>query len=397
MRSAVSLPRGPVDLKKAIKTDPRRFFSDEEVAKSKSYQRPLQYARLAGSAVSLAFLLAFITFGVAGKAIDAVGANSWPLQLLVVMFTFVLASEIVSMPISIWAEFGHEKKWGFSTQTPGTFVGDQLKGLLIGGVILSILFIPLWALIRSTELWWLLGAGVFMLFSVVLAFLFPIVILPMFNKFTPLDREELKAKLASLATAGGVSISDYLVMDASKRTKKDNAFFAGLGKTRRVVVYDNLLQMPEENVEVVVAHEIGHWRRGHIKKQMVIGIFSSILLFLGVHLLTRPGSALLDWAGVSTLRDPQAFPLVLLIFGAITLVTRYFSAWVSRWFEREADLDALELTGNPAAYTSLWKNMSSRNLPDLDPSAWERMKASHPPIAERMAFADEWEKARGAS
>ncbi|HLF69807.1 MAG TPA: hypothetical protein VI541_02495, partial [Actinomycetota bacterium] len=219
-----AFPKVPWSLRKPIKANPRDHFSAEELEKSKSYQRPLQYVGLAGSIISTAVGLTLV-----GTKIFPTWAEKsslgWPLQLVAVIAAIILVTQVISLPLGIWAEFGHERKWGFSTQTPGRYAGDQLKGLLLGVVLLSILFIPVWMLIRSTELWWVFGGLIFMAFSVFVAFILPVVIMPIFNKFTPLEDESLRTRLADLATKAGVSISDYQVMDASKRTRKDNAFF----------------------------------------------------------------------------------------------------------------------------------------------------------------------------
>ncbi|MEO7804545.1 MAG: M48 family metallopeptidase [Actinomycetota bacterium] len=377
-----------MNLTSPIPARPEDFFSAEEVGKSKSYQRPLQYVRIVSGFLSLLFILAFITFKVAPSF------DPWYLQLVAVIFVVIVLSTLVGLPLDIWVEFSHERKWGFSTQTPARFAVDQVKGILLGTVLLSVLFIPLWALIRSTPLWWLWGGLVFMIFSVGLAFLAPILLIPIFNKLTPLENEELKTKLMSLAKKGGIAISGFQVMDASKRTKKDNAFFAGMGKTRRVVLFDNMLEYPHEHIEVVVAHEIGHWKRGHIRKQIALGVVTSVVIFGAVALAMKDSSPLLDWAGVASAGDPASLPLFLLIFSAVGSIMGVITSWFSRWYEREADLAALELTASPDAYVALWRNMTGRNLPDLDPSWWARIKASHPPIAERMAFAEVWRKGR---
>lgn len=375
-------------LTRPIPARPEDFFSAEEVAKSKKYQRPLQYSRLLSGFLSLVFILAFITFEASPRL------EPWPLQILVVVFAVIALGTVVGLPIDIWVEFSHERKWEFSTQTPRLFAADQVKGILLGTVLLTLLFIPLWALIRSTGLWWLWGGLVFMVFSVGLAFVTPILLIPIFNKLTPLQDESLKARLGTLAEKGRIAISGYQVMDASKRTRKDNAFFTGMGKTRRVVLFDNMLVYPPEHVEVVVAHEIGHWQRGHIRKQIALGVLTSVVIFGAVAFAMKDGSALLDWAGVKDAEDPASLPLFLLIFSAAAAVMGIAGSWFSRWYEREADLAALELTEAPDAYTALWRNMTGRNLPDLDPSWWHRIRASHPPIAERMAFAEVWRNSR---
>lgn len=383
------------DLKRPIAADPYRYFTKEEVEKSRAYQRPLQVTRIAGSMIQLALLVTFVWGQLGQKVIEVAGTEAWYLQLLWVNFVYLLLSDILSAPLDLWTTFKHEQRWGFNKQTPKIWIADKIKSTILNNVLFGALLIGVWWGIRSTELWWLLGAVGAILFAVVLTALAPSVIMPIFNKFTPLDREDLKADLARIAEKAGVNISDYKVMDASKRTTKDNAFFAGMGKTRRVVLFDNLLSQPPGCIGVVVAHEIGHWRRKHLVKGISVATLSIIAAFATVKWASA-SSALLDQAGLDSIRDPAALGFFLLFFGAPFVITRYVTSWFSRWFERQADLDALDLTGDVDSYRQLWRNFTTRNLPDLDPAWWERIKLSHPPIAERIAFAEAWESARSS-
>jgi STE24 endopeptidase len=346
--------------------------------------------------LNLGLLLVVISTHAAPKLIDALGTTSWVVQLVVVFAAMLAAFAVVDLPVSIWAEFSHEKKWGFSTQTPGRYVGDFFKGLILGTVIQAPLALALYWLMRTTDLWWLFGWAVFFAFSIVLALLFPVVIMPMFNKFTPLEDEELSSRLQNLAESVGMKVKGVQVMDASKRTKKDNAFFAGLGRTRRVVVYDNLLAQSHAVIASVVGHELGHWRRRHIASSMALGTITSLLLFVAMKVVTG-WEPVLDWAGVSDVSDPGSLPVVVLIFSAVGSATGLISAWFSRAHERQADLDALEITQDYDAFVETEHGLSTRNLTDLAPSWLRYVKASHPPPAERLRLAELWREAQSSA
>ena len=379
----------PMNTYKRIQADPARYFATDEVQKAKDYQRPLTFARAISLALNAAFLIAVISTGAADKVADAVGSDSWVLRLIVIVAALTLAGLVIDLPISIWTTFVHERKWEFSTETPKSFIGDLVKSLVLGIIIQVLLFMALWWLIRTTDLWWIYGWAVFFAFSVLLAFLLPIVIMPIFNKFTPLEDEELSARLRGLAEGVGMHVSGVQVMDASKRTRKDNAFFAGLGKSRRVVVFDNLLSQPAAVIASIVAHELGHWRRRHITKGVIMGTITSLTLFAALKFVSTWDLAL-DWAGLDGVRDPAALPLVLAVFSIVNAVISLLQAWISRAHERQADIDALEITDDREAFAETHRGLSTRNLIDLAPSWWSYVRASHPPPAERLRLGEVW-------
>lgn len=385
-----------MNIYKRVKADPADWFSADEVRRAKDYQRPLTVVRIVNSIVSIGLLAAIISTHASGKVADGVGADGWWLRLLVVLGFLLLVDSILDIPFDLWREFSHERKWGFSTQTPGGFVADLVKGFAVIYVMFGVLMLALWALIRTTSLWWLFGWGVFFLFTVVLAFLGPVVLMPLFNKFTPLDNEGLAERLRALARKAGLSISEVQVMDASKRTRKDNAFFAGLGKTRRVVLYDNLLEQPDSSIETVVAHELGHWRRRHIRVLLVVGTVLSFLLFYLMNVVTSWEPAL-RWAGVTSLEDPAALPLLLVVLIGGQMLLQYAQAWLSRALEREADLEALRLTGDAEAFTTMMRGLSTKNLSELAPSQLTYLRLDHPPAAERLEIAKQWSAVSASS
>lgn len=378
-----------MNLFRPVPNDPRDWFSDEEVEKAKAYQRPLTYLRLGKGAVALAALLAILVTEAAPSLADALVGDTWPLRLLVTLGLLLVVFTVLDLPFGIYETFVHDRRWGFSTETPGGFALDEVKGLAVGVVLYGGLLLALWAVIRTTTLWWLAGWAVFFAFSVVLAFLGPVILMPIFNKFEPLSDEEMAEDLVGIARRGGVDVSGVQVMDASKRTRKDNAFFAGLGRTRRIVLFDNLLETPKRAIECVVAHEVGHWRRGHIRRQIALGA----VLTLGVFVVLRAvvgWEAALDLAGVTGIEDPASLPLVALVFVGMSQLIGRIQKWFSRAYERQADVEALELTRDPAAFMEMMRSLTTKNLMDVAPSRWAYLNANHPPPAERMALAVSW-------
>jgi STE24 endopeptidase len=392
MTTATTVERIPaISVYRRLKANPADYFSPEEISRSRAYHRPHNRLNLISSVIGILMIVAIIWLKVGPRLIDAVGVSAWPLQLFVVVSALIVISLILRLPVAIYRTFVHEKKWGFTTQKPGVFVSDQIKGLVIALTLLNALFIIMWAIIRATDLWWLLGAVVLMLFSVIIVAIAPIVIIPLFNKLTPIEDDDLRTHLRELAKRGGIEVADVLAMDASKRTRHDNAFFTGLGKTKRVVIFDNMVGWDRNLVDVVIAHEVGHWRHRHLISSILIGTVTSFLVFVGLKFLME-WQAVLEWAGVTGVEDPGVIPLFILAFGLGSAITSLIDSWVSRAHERQADLFALNLIRSPAAFTKVWREFQEKDIADLSPSWWKRMNGSHPPVFERIAFGELWEK-----
>jgi STE24 endopeptidase len=369
--------------------EPEDWFSAEEIAKAKAYVRPLTRLNMVERALGLAVLIALIWTHAVPELLEGLGITNWVGRLLVALAVVQIVELAISVPFAAYRELRYDKRWGFSTQTPGGFVSDLVKQLALGLVIGVVLLVPLWVLIRSTGLWWVYGWMVMGLFVVGLGLLAPVLIMPLFNKFTPLEDGELRAELLDLARQVVADISEIQVSDASRRTRKDNAFVAGMGKTRRLVLYDTLLPRPREQVRTVAAHEIGHWKRRHVVRIIPVIV---LLLFtnFGVLRLVLGWDAALRWAGVEGIEDPAVLPLFLLVFPLASAVTGLVSAWVTRAGEREADLFALEVTRDDAATAAMLRALHTDNLADLTPSWWKRATSAHPPAAERLAMCAAW-------
>jgi STE24 endopeptidase len=372
---------------------PDDWFSAEEIARAKAYVRPLSRLNLVERILGGAVLVALIWTEAVPRLLDEWGVDNWVGRLVVAALVVQAAEMLVTVPFGAYRELGYDRRWGFSTQTTGGFVSDTVKNLVLGLVISAVLLVPLWALIRSTELWWLLGWLVMGVFVVGLGLLAPVLIMPLFNKFTPLDDAELRDDLMGLARQVDADITEIQVSDASRRTRKDNAFVTGLGSTRRLVLYDTLLPRPRAQVRTVAAHEIGHWKRRHVARIIPV-IVVLLLANFAVLRLVLGWDAALDWAGVDSLDDPAALPLFLLVFPAASAVTGLVSAWFTRAGEREADLFALEVTEDPEATAAMLRALHTDNLADLAPSWWKRATAGHPPAAERLAIVAAWSASR---
>jgi STE24 endopeptidase len=313
------------------------------------------------------------------------------LQLALVFVGLEAVLLVIDVPLDIWVDFVHDRRWELSTQAPSTFVADQVKSLLLSTVLGLALLVPVYALIRSTSWWWLIGWLLVTGLGVLLGFLFPVVIAPVFNRFEPLDDQELASRLGAVADASGVPIAGVLVADESRRSRRDNAYVSGLGATRRVVLYDTILDHPPALIEQVVAHELGHWRHHHLRQQIPVLAVTTLVVF-GVLRIIAGWQELFAWLGLQGLGDPAALPLLLLGAQFGSLVTGLVTAWLSRAQEREADLDALDVLARPDDMVEMLRRLHVKNLSDLDPGRLQRVRASHPPAAERMAFARAWHK-----
>jgi STE24 endopeptidase len=378
-----------------IPADPADWFEPAEVQKAKDYQRPLNVARAIDLVISVASLAIVVFAHIAPRLADALGfgTGSWVLRLIVPLVIVFAALAIIDLPLSIWTTFSHEKKWGFSTETPGGFAADQVKNFVLNLVLSIPLLLAVWWLIRHTALWWLYGWAVFFGFSGLLAFLYPIVIAPIFNKFKPLEDEALGTRLTTLANGQGMQIKSIQVMDASKRTRKDNAYFTGFGKTKQIVLFDNLLTQSPAVIESIVGHEIGHWKRRHLVRALVVALFTSFVMFLILHFVLT-SKTILGWGGVKSVTDPAAWPILFATFGVVFPITGLLTSWMSRAFERQADVFALDVTNDYDAFVETEHGLSTRNLIDLAPSWWRYVRLSHPPPAERLELGKLWKAGR---
>ncbi len=366
-----------------------QIFDSEQVERARRYHRPAYLARVAGIALGL-LVLGALSFGGLGDWLFAlVDGLAWWGEAVAFSALVALVGSLVATPIAFWRGYLHERRWGFSTQTLGGWATDRAKGIAIG-VVLTV--IPMLGLIASVHVfpsWWPVVAalgGAAIVF--VLTFLAPVLLEPVFNRFAPLRDDDLAEDLRQLADRAGVPVRDVLVADASRRTTKHNAYVSGIGKTRRVVLWDTLLDRgaPGE-VRLVVAHELGHRRFRHVAIGTAIGMAGTALFVLGLWLLFQ-WAELLAAIGADGPGDPRVIPFVLFAGTVAELVLRPFGLALSRRWERDADRFSLELTGDPEAYEATHRNLALSNLGDLDPPKVAYLFFfSHPTAQERLAAA----------
>src|SRR5438309_2460578 len=378
---------GDLNLYRRLPADPRAWFTDDEIARAGAYRRPLRRVGLAESLLGLALLVAAVATHAAGRVQRDLGSASWLLQVVGVVSAVVVAGALLGLPFGAW-RLAYERRWGFSHQTARGWAADRAKELALSLVLLNAAALGFFALVRATPGWWLFAWAGAVVLSVVLVAVAPTVLAPLFNRFRPLDDPWLSERAVELGRRLGVRIRQVLVMDASRRTAKHNAYFTGLGRTKRVVVWDTLLADYDRSATVVVlAHELGHWRRRHVQRLLVLTAAAMLPGFFVLHWLL--GSArVAAWAGIGGAGDPAAAPLALLALVAMQVLWLPVTLWLSRAWERQADLDAVTLSEDPASFRSMQRDLAVKNLSDLAPSRWGYALASHPPAAERMALAE---------
>jgi STE24 endopeptidase len=382
--SVTTSPAGPRSAQLAA-----RFFSQEEIERSRAYHRPLYPLFVASTGGSLAFL-ALASFTSLGKWLAA-PVDELPRWAYALSYTAIVVTvgALLRLPVAYWRGYRYEHKWGFSTQRLGAWLLDWLKGLAVQVVLLSLVILGLVELVAAMHgAWPLLAAPAAALLITLLSFVQPVVLEPLFNKFKPLEDREFAQTLMDLAERAGTPVRDILVADASRRTRKENAYVSGLGRTRRVVVYDTLLHRgsPHE-VELIVAHEIGHRKDRHMTWWTILGAVGTMVAVLALWLLLRSDSVL-DAISANGAADPRIAPFVLLVADALELAAMPFVTAISRRWEAAADRFGIRLTGDAEGYAEMAKNLGTANLADLTPPRpVYYLLFTHPSIPERIQAA----------
>jgi STE24 endopeptidase len=308
---------------------------------------------------------------------------TWPGAVFILLAGGLLS--LPSLPFEWWEQFRLEEKFGFNKSTVRLWIADKIKGV----VLMFVIGFPLlWALLSLVDLvgqnWWLWGFALVFGFQLLMLILYPKLILPLFNKLTPLPEGELRARLMALGDRTGFRANTIEVMDGSKRSGHSNAFFTGFGRFRRIVLFDTLIaQLSAEELEAVLAHEIGHYRRGHIPRMIVL---SAVMLFAGFAALAWLARS--PWFNEAFEFPPGELAPTFLLFGLLSgLVTFWFAPLtnlLSRKHEYEADAFARNAMGGPAAMIGALCKLAQKNLTNLTPHPWfSGFYYSHPTLVER--------------
>ena len=353
---------------------------------AKAYNRIKLAAGITSSLLSLALLAVLVTTP-GGRSIagwcSSLSGNPYGALLLFACSAGVLQSA-VTLPLSWFSGYLVEHRFALSNQSLLEWAWERLKGLALGGPIAAGVFCILYfCLGRFGSLWWLPVGIVLTLISVVLVRIAPVLIMPLFYRFTPIVDGTLRERIVRLCESAGVRVEGVFSFNLSKNTRKANAAFTGIGRSRRIILGDTLVNnFSEEEIETVFAHELGHYRFGHIRTGLLTGTVST---FAGLYLAAR----LYAWSAAalhfSSLTDLGALPLLGIWLTLFGLLTSPLGNMISRHHERQADAYAVRTTGNREAFASALRKLSEMNLADPAPHPLvEFMFYSHPPIAKRI-------------
>lgn len=322
--------------------------------------------------------------------------NSWVASLNLtfifsgwLFFMFLsFAGELLSMPFSLYNTFRIENKYGFNTMTFRLWISDFIKSIIISTITLSLVIITgLYIIQSSPQYWWLMIWGFLLIFGIFMMYISPYVIEPLFNKFTPVDDEPLKERIINLTEKAGIHASRILKIDASKRSRHTNAYFTGIGKTKRIVLFDTLLHgMNHDEIISVLAHEIGHWKRKHLLKTLLsLEAFSFVSLYISYRLIQSDLLARLFHITNETIF--VKFVIIAFLYGIISIAFKPVMNIFSRRHEREADRTSFELTGSADNMVSALVKLSRENLSNLYPHPlYIILYYSHPPVVERIRY-----------
>jgi STE24 endopeptidase len=357
-------------------------FTPAQIARANAYTDPARHLAWASLAVSLVVTLV-LGFTPLGAHLVARLRGWWWVRVLLAVLMLALIGRLVTLPFAI---IGHHRSldYGLSDEAWGPWAVDQVKGLLLSVVISGLLLLVLVGCARTWSRAWPAVAGVVLGGLVMLgSFVYPVLVEPAFNQFTPLPDGPLRSQILQLAAEEHVHLDDVLVADASRRTTTLNAYVSGYGSTRRVVLYDTVVRdLPRDQVLAIVAHELGHARHDDVLSGSILAALGTTLgiglLALVVPLVRRrPGA----------LRDPTVVPLVAALVAIGTLLSSPVNNGLSRLIETRADVDSLQTTRNPAAFIDMQRELALHSLSDQPPVWSQFWFGSHPTTLERIAIA----------
>ncbi|HYP19149.1 MAG TPA: M48 family metallopeptidase [Chloroflexia bacterium] len=365
--------------------DPERQRTAREYA---GIKRRLFFVDLA-LAILLVLALLFLGWSVGVRDwAESISDGPW---LVVALYSVALGAgyTLLSLPLGFYAGHVLPHRYGLSTQSLGGWASDTVKELAISAVFgLGAMEVLYWLLRSLPEWWWIVMAGMAWLFMVAMTQLAPVLLMPLFYKFRPLEDAELVARLTRLAESAGAKVRGVYVMDMSSRTTAANAMLTGLGSTRRIILGDTLLSnYTYDEIETVLAHELAH----HVHNDLPKGLAAEAAI-----LLASMGAAalLLNWGvpafGFRGIDDVAALPLFIVALAVVGIVAMPVGNFLTRRMERAADRYAIRTTGKPHAFRSVMLKLAGQNLAEAEPPAWVRVLfQSHPTIAERVASAEE--------
>lgn len=376
--------------------DPTAGLSPAQVDRAEAFAALLRPASLFSLALGLAVAAALGLTPLGGRLVRAVAApfgGGWVWQVLLGVIALTVLGRLVTLPVSAYAEMVRHR-YGLSTRSWGLWLRDVGVATAIDATLTGVGLLALvWLARRAPRTWWAWAALGAAGLVVVGSFLWPVLMEPAFNRFQSMPDGQLRSDLLALAEENGTPVQDVLVSDASRRTTTLNAYVSGFGSTRRIVVYDTVLdRLPDAQIESIVAHELGHVAADDVLTGTLAGALGAAAGVAALGWLVSTG-ALLRRSGADSPGDPRIVPLVLFLLAVGTLLSTPLQNLVSRQIEARADVHALDLTGDPGAFVDMQRGLAETNLSDPDPPAvWQWFFGSHPTTAERIVLARDWER-----
>ncbi|MFI6511395.1 M48 family metallopeptidase [Streptosporangium sp. NPDC050855] len=376
-----------------VAPSPERDFTAEQIARSQAFDALVSVPAYLSLGLTLVVAGVLVATPLGARLADRL-RGPWWLRVLLGVLVISAAVAALRWPLGMWSET-YLREYGLSTQQWPAWSADRVKSAGVGTALTAIMVLAVVALARRYRRWWIpASAGVFAL-TLGASFAYPVLIEPIFNDFRPMEAGKLRDDLLAMAARDGVPVEDVLVADASRRTTALNAYVSGFGATRRIVVYDTLLRAPADEVELVVAHELGHAEAGDVLWGTLVGGLGAAC---GACLLYAVASApgLRRRAGVPALGDPRATGLIMGLVSLATVLSGPAQNVVSRQVEARADVHALDLTRDPATFVAMQRRLAATNVSDLSPDPLEHLLyASHPAAPQRIAAARSWARLNG--
>ena len=357
--------------------------------KARIYEKEKRLFGLFKMLALLMIILGFYFSGISHKLAHIYQDSSIIPSFIIYVFCFQLSIILLTLPLDYFSGYAHEHKWDFSNHTIKSWLIEQGKSFLVGLVVMWIVLGLLFFIMAEfPRFWWLIAGLASALVSVVFSTLFPVLVFPLFNKYTSIRNKVLIEKLDEILSKEGLKSSGFFMEDMSRNTKKENAFLAGMGKTRRVVLGDNLVNnMSVPEIVSVMAHEVGHYRYKHMWKFIVMGTFQQIIVFFFLDRIMR--ALFIDF--LSGFRaNLTLFPFFVLVLGVIfTFLFNPLGNSISRYFEKQADRYAVENIEEKNSFSQAIAGLANRNLINAYPEKWMKyLFYSHPPVGERLGMVE---------
>ncbi len=384
-------------------TEPSSWIDPQRQDQARAYARQRRRLSMLDLLVGAVFIAAWVIFEWGSsltatiEGIAPLAKQSWWIELLAVAILLGLGWQLLTLPIEFYSDYILPHRYKQSTQSLSGWVTDLFKSAGIAiALILPLLLGLYWLMHTFQSSWWLWAGGLFSLVTVVLATLAPVLLMPIFFHVQPIgeDHQELIQRLTNLAQKAGADVQGVFSIDLSSRTRAANAALTGLGRTRRILLGDTLLeQFSADEIETVLAHELGH----HVHKDIPLQILVQTGINIGgFYLAFRLLQSTYSQMNLSHPADPAGLPLLVALFGLIGLILTPGTNAFSRWRENLADAYALQATRKPLAFASAMTRLANQNLAELDPAAWVVwLLYSHPPLRERIRRAQRFHQAEG--